>query len=130
MGAFSCRRSALAGLTTSTAFSSPRRAVERLPAYPPELNPVEYIWGYGKQHELPNFRPNNLPSLAAKPVAHCAACGGVPASSAPAGNKPSSPRYVSILYKSQSFYAQLVQKVLTTYSIVLSTGWKIHRVSF
>jgi hypothetical protein len=80
------------------AFSGPRRAVERLPAYAPELNPVEYIWGYWKQHELPNFRPNNLPSLAAKPVADCAACGAVPASSAPAGNKPSS---LTILYKSQ-----------------------------
>ena len=28
--------------------------VEYLPAYAPELNPVEYIWGYWKQHELPN----------------------------------------------------------------------------
>lgn len=28
--------------------------VAYLPAYAPELNPVEYIWGYWKQHELPN----------------------------------------------------------------------------
>jgi transposase len=28
--------------------------VEYLPAYAPELNPVEYIWAYWKQHELPN----------------------------------------------------------------------------
>ena len=27
---------------------------EYLPAYAPELNPVEYIWAYWKQHELPN----------------------------------------------------------------------------
>jgi len=27
---------------------------EFLPPYAPELNPVEYIWGYWKQHELPN----------------------------------------------------------------------------
>jgi len=27
----------------------------RLPAYAPELNPVEYLWGYWKQHGLPNF---------------------------------------------------------------------------
>ena len=24
------------------------------PAYAPELNPVEYLWGYWKQHQLPN----------------------------------------------------------------------------
>lgn len=28
--------------------------VEYLPGYAPELNPVEYIWGYWKQHALPN----------------------------------------------------------------------------
>lgn len=26
-----------------------------LPAYAPELNPAEYVWGYFKQHRLPNF---------------------------------------------------------------------------
>ena len=30
---------------------------EYLPAYAPELNPVEYLWGYWKQHELPNVCP-------------------------------------------------------------------------
>jgi transposase len=34
-----------------------------LPAYAPELNPVEYVWGYLKQHELPNFCPRDLWSL-------------------------------------------------------------------
>lgn len=29
--------------------------LERLPAYAPELNPVEYIWGYMKQRELANL---------------------------------------------------------------------------
>jgi transposase len=33
--------------------------IEYLPAYAPELNPVEYIWGYWKQHELPNVCPKN-----------------------------------------------------------------------
>lgn len=28
--------------------------VEYLPAYAPELNPVEYLWGYWKHHQLPN----------------------------------------------------------------------------
>lgn len=29
--------------------------LERLPAYAPELNPVEYIWAHLKQHEVGNF---------------------------------------------------------------------------
>jgi len=29
--------------------------LEYLPAYAPELNPTEYIWGHLKQHELGNF---------------------------------------------------------------------------
>jgi transposase len=37
--------------------------LEYLPAYAPELNPVEYIWGYCKQHELPNFCPKDLAQL-------------------------------------------------------------------
>lgn len=40
-----------------------RIAVERLPAYAPELNPVEYIWAYLKQHELPNVCAKDLWSL-------------------------------------------------------------------
>lgn len=30
---------------------------EYLPAYAPELNPVEYVWADWKQHELPNLCP-------------------------------------------------------------------------
>jgi transposase len=30
-------------------------AVERLPAYAPELNPVEYLWAHLKQHEIGNL---------------------------------------------------------------------------
>jgi len=37
--------------------------VEYLPAYAPELNPVEYIWAYWKQHELPNVCPKDFWSL-------------------------------------------------------------------
>jgi transposase len=37
--------------------------LERLPAYAPELNPVEYLWGYWKHHELPNFCPKNFAEL-------------------------------------------------------------------
>jgi hypothetical protein len=35
----------------------------RLPAYAPELNPVDYIWAYLNQHELPNVCTKNLWSL-------------------------------------------------------------------
>ena len=34
-----------------------------LPAYAPELNPVEYVWGYFKQHRLPNFSAKDLAHL-------------------------------------------------------------------
>jgi transposase len=33
--------------------------VEYLPGYAPELNPVEYIWGYWRQHALPNVCPKD-----------------------------------------------------------------------
>ena len=37
-----------------------RIEIEYLPAYAPELNPVEYLWGHWKQHELPNVCPKDL----------------------------------------------------------------------
>lgn len=40
-----------------------RLAIERLPAYAPELNPVEYLWGYWKHHQLPNFCPRDFAQL-------------------------------------------------------------------
>jgi len=36
---------------------------EFLPPYAPELNPVEFIWGYWKQHELPNVCPKDYYQL-------------------------------------------------------------------
>ncbi len=35
----------------------------QLLAYAPELNPVEFIWGYCKRHELPNFCPKIFAQL-------------------------------------------------------------------
>jgi transposase len=35
-------------------------AVEYLPPYAPELNPVEYLWGYWKHHQLPNVCAKDL----------------------------------------------------------------------
>jgi len=40
-----------------------RLKLEFLPAYAPELNPVEYLWGHWKQHELPNFCPKDFGQL-------------------------------------------------------------------
>jgi transposase len=37
--------------------------LERLPAYAPELNPVEYVWGYLKHHALPNFCARDFADL-------------------------------------------------------------------
>jgi transposase len=34
-----------------------------LPPYAPELNPVEYIWAYWKQYELPNVCPKDYGEL-------------------------------------------------------------------
>jgi transposase len=40
-----------------------RIVIERLPAYAPELNPVEFLWGYWKNHELPNLCPQDYFAL-------------------------------------------------------------------
>jgi len=37
--------------------------LEFLPAYAPELNPVEYLWAHWKQHELPNLCPQSFGQL-------------------------------------------------------------------
>lgn len=37
------------------ATTSGRLQIERLPAYAPELNPVEYMWGHLKTHEIANL---------------------------------------------------------------------------
>jgi transposase len=41
----------------------PRIQLEFLPGYAPELNPVEYIWGHWKKHELPNLCPKDFAQL-------------------------------------------------------------------
>lgn len=37
--------------------------LEPLPAYAPELNPVEYIWSYLKRHEVVHFCPQDFAEL-------------------------------------------------------------------
>jgi transposase len=38
--------------------------LESLPTYAPELNPVEYVWGYLKHHAMPNYCARDLGDLA------------------------------------------------------------------
>jgi putative transposase len=38
----------------------PRLTLEKLPAYAPELNPVEYLWNYLKYTLLANFAPSSV----------------------------------------------------------------------
>jgi transposase len=45
--------------------------LEFLPAYAPELNPVESLWSHWKQHELPNFCPKSLGELSHYARKHC-----------------------------------------------------------
>ena len=45
-----------------------RLELEPLPAYAPELNPVEYLWGQLKHHELPNLCPKNLSELSQQAI--------------------------------------------------------------
>jgi transposase len=40
-----------------------RLFLEFLPAYAPELNPVEYLWSHWKHHELPTFCPKDFGEL-------------------------------------------------------------------
>lgn len=37
--------------------------IELLPAYAPELNPVEFLWAWLKRHALANFCPDTLGEL-------------------------------------------------------------------
>lgn len=43
-----------------------RLTIEYFPAYAPELNPIELVWAYVKQHMLGNFCPHNLTQLKAR----------------------------------------------------------------
>lgn len=48
--------------------AQPRLLVLYLPPYSPELNPIERVWAYVKQHLLGNFCPADLPMLRARLV--------------------------------------------------------------
>lgn len=44
--------------------SQPRLHVEQLPAYAPDLNPMEQVWGHTKTNGLANYCPDNTAELA------------------------------------------------------------------
>ena len=50
-------------VTEFVAAQQGRLHLEYLPAYAPELNPTEYLWGHWKQHELPNLCPDDYTAL-------------------------------------------------------------------
>jgi hypothetical protein len=64
-----------------------RLFLEFLPAYAPELNPVEYLWSHWKHHVLPNFCPQDFGELGVRPAGHYAGCAAALPWSAPSGNK-------------------------------------------
>lgn len=45
------------------AVRGPRIVVEWLPAYAPECNPTEHVWGHTKYGDLANFAPTDLDHL-------------------------------------------------------------------
>ena len=57
---WSVHRSAVRRLLAQGA---PWLEVEWLPAYAPELNPVEYVWGHVKYGDLANYLPDDLLEL-------------------------------------------------------------------
>ena len=59
------KRAPRAGRPPQLSAADRRLTLEWLPGYAPELNPVEHIWGYLKEHELPNLCPRQLWELSA-----------------------------------------------------------------
>ena len=56
----------------------PRLHLERLPAYAPDLNPVEQVWSHLKYGRLPNFVPASLAHLDQTLRTHLHAVGQTP----------------------------------------------------
>lgn len=82
--------------------SAGRLWLEKLPAYAPELNPVEYLWAHLKEHQIANLLVEHGWDLSLHtPPPRCAGCAAAHASSAPAGTKPSFASNVSLLCESQ-----------------------------
>jgi transposase len=80
-----------------------RIEIECLPACAPELNPVEYLWGYWKQHELPNFCPKTFAELSYHAVRALKRMRRRPRLVTAFGNKPNcfEEHFVTIFYESR-----------------------------
>ena len=75
--------------------------VEYLPGYAPELNPVEYIWAYWKQHALPNTCPKDYWSFSEAARRALKECGAGVGLSPASGSRPNCPSNVAILREVQ-----------------------------
>jgi len=75
--------------------------LQPLPAYAPELNPVEYLWAHLKEHEIANLVVRHAWELSLKPRPLCAACDAAPESSLPASLKLNCGLNVTLLHESQ-----------------------------
>ena len=53
----------VSGLVKAAIEASPRREQHFLPAYAPELNPVEYGWNHLKAHALAHYTPATVEEL-------------------------------------------------------------------
>lgn len=78
-----------------------RVLVERLPAYAPELNPVEYMWGHLKTHEIANLLVKQAWELSFEATAASVACVVAPPLSPPATYSPNFGLNVTLLGESQ-----------------------------
>ena len=78
-----------------------RVLVERLPAYAPELDPVEYMWGHLKTHEIANLLVKQAWELSFEATAASVACVVAPPLSPPATYSPNFGLNVTLLGESQ-----------------------------
>ena len=56
----------------------PRLHLERLPAYAPDLNPVEFVWSHLKHGRMANFVPESLSHLNQTVCSHLQNVGQTP----------------------------------------------------
>lgn len=63
MDRLSAHRAAARRWLAGRARDGPRAVVEWLPAYAPELNPVELIWSHGKRRDLANLAASDTTDL-------------------------------------------------------------------
>jgi len=83
--------------------------LERLPAYAPELNPVEYIWGYMKQRELANLCLHTIGEVGRFARNRSSPCNADRVSSPRSGSRQNCPFNVMYLRKSSVVEGDLGQ---------------------